>query len=118
MGGNDIKNQIDRLQVLLEDWADWMRGYSGIRGYASHTPGLHSGHVSKGFDDLCDEVDQSVCKLIDAAIDDLASGQAAAIHKRYGISAVFRFPRGNYEDMLAEAHATLMVTLPKKGVVV
>lgn len=115
---NDIKQQLDRLQVLLEDWSDWMRGYSGINGYASHTPGLNSGHVSKGFDDLCDEVDGQVCKLIDSAVDDLPPGQGAAIHKRYGISAVFRFPRGNYADLLSEAHATLMVTLPKKGVVI
>lgn len=115
---NDIKNQLDRLQILLEDWARWMEGYSGIKGYASHTPGLNSGHVSKGFDDLCDEVDNKVCKLIDAAVDDLPPGQSAAINKRYGVVAVFRFPRGDYEELLAEAHATLMVTLPKKGVVI
>ena len=115
---NDIAKTYGRLVILLEDWADWQRGYSGIKGYASHTPGCHSGYVSKSFDDLIDEVHNDVCRLVGYAVDDLPAGQQAAINKRYGIAAVFRFPRGNYEQLLLEAHQTLMMTLPKKGVVV
>ena len=115
---NDIYKQIGRLVVLMEDWANWQRGYSGIKGYPSHSIGLQSGYVSSTFEDMCDSVDNEVFRAIDAAVSDLVAGQAAAINKRYGVSAVFRFPRGNYEELLIEAHQVLMTTLPKKGVVI
>lgn len=111
--------QIERLVIILEDWADWQRGYSGVRGYPKHSVMMQSGYASsKSFDDMLDESNASVCNLVDAAIDDLSAGHSAAIRKRYGIAAVFRFPRGNYETLLSEAHLILAETLPKKGVVI
>lgn len=107
-----------RLIVILEDWAKWNAAYVGIQ-CSSHSVGLTSGYAaSKTFDDMLAEVENSVAQLVEAAIDDLPPGQAAAINRRYGICAVFRFPRGNYEDLLLDAHETLMKTLPKRGVVI
>lgn len=117
---NDIKNKLDRLQILLEDWASWMGGYSGARGFSNHSVGLEPDRRVSGdtWDDVMDKVDHWVCQMVDSAVDDLPPGQGAAINQRYGVTAVFRFPRGNYDDLLAEAHVTLLMTLPKKGVVV
>lgn len=114
---NNFKRQVDSLTILLEDWAAWQKGYSGARGYANHSVGLHS-QASSTFMELCETVDCMVCESIDASVDDLPTGQKAAIHRRFGISAVFRFPRGNYEILLSDAYATLMITLSRKGVVI
>lgn len=108
----------DRLVVILEDWAEWCARYTGRRE-SSGSVGLTSGYgASKSFDDMLDDINSGIARLVDATVDDLDAGQRAAINRRYGISAVFRFPRGNYADLLLSAHDELMVTLPKKGVVI
>lgn len=117
MMDNDFRMKVDRLTILLEDWAAWQKGYSGARGYSDHAVGLHS-QASSTFMELCETVDSIVCQSIDASIDDLPPGQRAAILRRFGISAVFRFPRGNYQILLLDAYSTLMITLTKKGVVI
>lgn len=107
-----------RLVVILENWAEWNSRYVGLH-HTSHSVGLTSGYgASKTFEDMLADIENSVAQLVEAAIDDLPTGQVAAINRRYGLCAVFRFPRGNYEDLLLQAHETLMKTLPKKGVVI
>lgn len=115
---NDMSQSIQRLVYILEDWANWQKGYSGIKGFPSRSIGLQSGYVSSSFEDLCDSVDNAVCVSVDTAIDDLAKPEAAAIRKRYGVASVFRFPRDNYAQLLSDAHFKLMEELPKKGVVI
>lgn len=110
--------KLDRLTVILDDWADWCKRYTGRRE-SSGSVGMSSGYgASKSFDDLLDDVNSTIARLVDAAVDDLDPGQRAAINRRYGMCAVFRFPRGNYEDLLLAAHERLLITLPKKGVVI
>lgn len=107
-----------RLIAILEDWAAWNARYSAVR-VASCSVGLTSGYASsKSFDDMLVDVENSVAQIVDAAVDDLPPGQIAAINRRYGLCAVFRFPRGNYETLLFEAHEALLKTLPRKGVVI
>lgn len=115
---NDIAQSIQRLVYILEDWANWQKGYSGIKGFPSHSIGLQSGYVSCGFDDLCEKVDNVVFITVDTAIGNLSKPEAAAINRRYGIASVFRFPRDNYAQLLSDAHFKLMEELPKKGVVI
>lgn len=111
-------DRIDRLVAVLEDWAAWNSRYSAIR-VASCSVGLTSGYASsKSFDDMLVDVENSVAQIVDAAVDDLPPGQIAAINRRYGLCAVFRFPRGNYETLLFEAHEALLKTLQRKGVVI
>lgn len=107
-----------RLVVILEDWAHWNSRYAGVKA-SSRSVGLTSGYTSsKTFDDMLDEVENSIAELVESAVDDLPSGQAAAINTCYGLCSVFRYPRGNYADLLLDAHEALMVALPKKGVVI
>lgn len=115
---DDEQIRMSRLVSILEDWAKWQRGYS-IMKQPSHSVGLCSGYASsKTFDDLVEAADARVCEIVETLIDDLPPGPRAAINVRYGIAAVFRFPRGNYEELLLQGHESLMLSLPKKGVAI
>lgn len=105
------------LVSLLEEWAEWQSGYAGVRGYPGRSAML-SGTGSQTFDDLCADADDWKCKVIDACIDDLLPAQRAAVMRRYGVAAVFRFPRLNYAELLSAAHDSLLLALPRRGVVV
>lgn len=113
----------ERLVVVMQDWAEWVRGYRINNGFPSRSIGIESGYgSSKSFDDMIDDVENEMCRLIDTAVDDLTDTQRAAINRCYGLANVMRFRRGSdetktYEQLVVEAHETLLVTLPKKGVV-
>jgi len=110
--------QAQNLVGLLEEWAKWQGNYSEKLSYPSKSAGFcPGGYVSKTFDEMADESDAAVCKIIDCAIDDLPPVYSAALYRRY-LAVTFRFPRVSYIDALAEAHARLLVSLPAKGVVV
>lgn len=103
----------ERLKAKLEDWAHWMQGYR---------PNLGTGQscfISTGshdFESLFQGVDKQVMKAIETAIDDLPNTQSAAIHRRY-LHIEWRFPRENYADMLDKAHDQLLISLPKRNVI-
>lgn len=110
--------QLDNLMAWLKEWAAWMAQDNHRLGYPAKSLGISSGYVgcaSAGFDELCDEADARMLKVIDTAINDLTPVQASAIHNRY-LRSVFRFPRIDYPLALASAHAALLATLPAKGV--
>jgi hypothetical protein len=117
MRPNELQ-RLERLVMLLTDWADWMKGYRMRIGWPARSVGMESGYVSKSFDDMADDADAEMYRLIDTAVEDLEAGPKAALYKRYGVAAVFRFPRGNYETLLIESHEQLLTTLPKKGVAI
>lgn len=115
---SDELDKFGRLIYIMEDWAKWCRQYSGIKKQ-SCAVGLTSGYcASKSFDDILDAVESNISRLVDASVNDLVAGQRAAINRRYGMTAVFRFPVGNYPDLLMQAHDELRKTLPKKGIVI
>lgn len=106
------------LVQILQDWANWQRGYRMKTGYPSVSAGFDpGGYVSKSFEELADENDAEICRLVDYAIDDLIPVQSAAIYRRY-LGAIFRLNRVPYETALLDAHITLLHTLPEKGVVI
>jgi len=107
---------LDRLRVLLEDWAQWQQSYRPKLGYPSKSLTCYS-ESSQDFEGLCDAVDSATFGAVDACVQDLVPAQRAAVMRRYGIAAVFRFPRDNYESCLVLAHERLLVELPRKGVV-
>lgn len=113
----DLKRTLESLKHLLEDWTRWQRGYTMRLGYPTHSPGFSGNQGIRSFDDLCDEVDTRVMQMIDAAIGDLPPAQSAALLRCYGVAAVFRFPRENYEEQLFAAHEHLLQELPRRGVV-
>ena len=116
MKQNDLKT-LEALVALLEDWANWQRAYTPRLGYPSRSLTCYS-EGSQDFESLCDAVDSQTFASVDACVQDLMPAQRAAVMRRYGIAAVFRFPQDNYGACLLAAHERLMVELPKKGVII
>lgn len=114
MKQNDLKT-LENLVALLEDWAEWQRSYKPRLGYPSRSLTCYS-ESSQTFEDMCESVDSQTFATVDACVQDLAPSHRAAVMRRYGIAAVFRFPRDNYEQCLLMAHEALMAALPRKGV--
>lgn len=115
MKRDDHIKQIESLVALLTDWAQWQRAYSPRLGYPSRSLTCYS-EGSQDFESLCDAVDSQMFASVDACVQDLMPAQRAAVMRRYGIAAVFRFPRDNYEPCLMLAHEALIKALPRKGV--
>lgn len=116
-----MKRSVDALVALLEDWASWQKGYRLKLGFPSCSAGFASvGSVSNESEPCLYEraEDGAIMGTVDAVIQDLPPAQSAAILRRYGVAAVFRFPRDNYEQCLLEAHERLIVELPRNGVIV
>jgi hypothetical protein len=109
--------RMERLRVILEDWATWQRTYRPRLGYPSRSLTCYS-EGSTDFEGMCEEADSATYAAVDACVQDLVPAQRAAVMRRYGIAAVFRFPRDNYGACLLAAHERLMVELPKKGVII
>ena len=111
-----ISSEYAALCNLLQDWAKWQASYRPRNGYSNHAAGFANGGL-KSFDDMWDQCVMTTMASIDASIGNLVPAQAAAINRCYGVCAVFRFPRANYEDMLQQAHESLIVMVKRKGVV-
>lgn len=112
----DLKRTVESLRHLLEDWARWQGSYGMKLGYPKNSAGF-AGRGVHSFDDMCEEVDSQIRQIIDTAVDDLPPAQRAAVLRCYGIAAVFRFPRDNYQEQLFAAHERLLLELPRRGVV-
>ena len=115
MKRDDHIKQIESLVALLTEWAQWQRAYSPRLGYPSRSLTCNR-EGSEEFESLCDAVDSQTFASVDACVQDLVPAQRAAVMRRYGIAAVFRFPRDNYEQCLMLAHDVLIKALPRKGV--
>lgn len=116
MKQNDMKT-LESLVALLEEWSDWQRAYAPRLGYPSRSLTCYS-EGSQDFESLCDAVDSQTFASVDACVQDLMPAQRAAVMRRYGIAAVFRFPRDNYEQCLLMAHEVLIKALPRKGIII
>lgn len=110
----DLK-ALEALVAMLTDWAQWQRAYAPRLGYPSRSITCYS-ESGQDFEGMCDSVDAHTFSTVDACVQDLVPAQRAAVMRRYGIASVFRFPRENYEQCLLMAHETLLVALPRKGV--
>lgn len=115
MKRDDNIKQIESLVALLTEWAQWQRAYAPRLGYPSRSLTCYS-EGSQDFESLCDAVDSQTFASVDACVQDLVPAQRAAVMRRYGIAAVFRFPRDSYEQCLMLAHEALTKALPRKGV--
>lgn len=113
---NDQDSRHVALVNLLLDWADWMRGYTVKTGYPRRSIGLATDGGSASFDDMCAQMDNRVCGVVDSAINDLELPQQSAISHRY-LASVFRFPRIDYAETLNTAHEKLLAALIRKGVI-
>lgn len=101
------------LKSKLEQWAVWTEGYRPNLSTKTSTCRCTGSH---DFESLFQGIERQVMKSIDTAINDLPPAQSAAIHKKYlGIN--WRFPRENYEEMLKQAHDALLISLPRRNVI-
>lgn len=116
MGVREDLAAVTAVVALLEDWAAWQRGFRLKLGYPTKSTGLECGGSSSTFDDLCDRADAAQMQWVDACVQDLSAVQRAAVMRRYGVAAVFRFPRHNYESVLCDAHIALMSAFRRKGI--
>lgn len=110
-------SELERLVCLLEDWAKWQSSYRPKTGFKSRSAGFIGLSGVSSFEDMCEQSDNATMKTIDASIDSLLPAQAAAIHRAYGVCAVFRFQRENFAATLEQAHDCLVVIVKRKGVV-
>ena len=109
------ENPEQRLEFHLDNWRRWMRSDVITDGAPNRAAGCIGGGYSRSFEDMIDSADVRCALTVDALIEGLSPGQRAAIHHCY-LRAVFRFPRGNYEDLLAEAKRRLDLGLMARGV--
>ena len=115
MKRDDNIKHIESLVAMLTEWAQWQRAYAPKLGYPSKSLTCYS-EGSRDFEGMCEDADNQTFAAVDACVQDLVPAQRAAVLRRYGIAAVFRFPRDNYEQCLLMAHEALSKALPRKGV--
>jgi hypothetical protein len=105
-----------RIDEVLQKWAEWHRTQDLVDvGYPKTAAGFFSNGL-KTWDDLCSSTDNATMATIDACVTSLPPPQAAAIERAYGLCAIYRFPRGNYQDCLENAMVALSVSFRAKGV--
>lgn len=106
------RDKLDRLARVMEDWAEWMRHDDCKVGWPSHAA------MIRGADTACvyERAEGTRVELVDAAVEDLSAIHRAAISRRYGVCAVWRFPRLNYAEILEGAHGALIANLRKRGI--
>lgn len=110
--------RLAKLVAVLEDWADWCRSMRVDLGYPNRAAGCVGGGSVLSSDHVYEGADAGVMQAVDAAVADLSPTQGAAVLRRYDLAAVFRFrDRYPYERAIEEAHDALLVSLPRRGVV-
>lgn len=104
-----------RLLDILDMWAKWMHGYGLKLGYPSKSLLLQNGggEYGQGHEILCDEMDETICFAIDAAIDSLIKPQQQAINARY----LHSIKPHDYELHLGNAIDRLIVLADKKNII-
>jgi hypothetical protein len=95
----------------LENWVKWMLWDERPHGLPSAT----SGRPDENYTIFSSEI-WTVWDATNAAIEGLVPIEQCAIYHQYYPQAMYRFPRGNFEIVLASAKEHLMVELPRKGV--
>ena len=76
--------RIERIMVLLEDWAFFMKHDNNRLGYPSKSLGMASGgDSSQAFDDMCDKANADNIRTINAIINSLDKEQRDAVYARW-----------------------------------
>lgn len=79
------QNDLDSIERLLADWADWMRrGGSTTDGYPRKSTMATDSRIHS-IEDMEIEVDQSVMLIVNTAVYDLVSPQRFCVLRRHGL---------------------------------
>lgn len=109
----DANEEERRIDVALDTWAQWAQAPDGSMGYPGHSAVMQNG-TGDAWDVWCDEADKALAKAVDAILWSMPPAPRAAVHRRY-LDAVFRFPRDNYPECLADARQRIAIGLRKRG---
>ncbi len=104
----------DRVEWHLWNWSRWHKTGGSEQG-VKIAVGLTSGGASQNVDDMTENEDRKCARTTNTIINDLPPAQGAAVHHEY-LHSVYRFPRGNFAALLAEAKSAIGRGLAKKGV--
>lgn len=104
-----------RLLDILDMWAKWMHSYGLKLGYPSKSLVMMTGggEYGQGHEIMCDEMDETICFAIDAAIDSLMKAEIAAINARY----LHSIKPAMYEFHLRNAMNELIILCNKKNII-
>lgn len=107
--------------VLLQQWAEWMRSSKATEGMGyPERAAVCASTAGMDWQDLEDATDAWRIHCCDTVMDDLLQQEPIlhmALSNRY-LDAVYTFPRGNYPDLLVDAHLQVRLRLLRKDVVV
>ena len=104
----------DRLDYLLELWAEWLHRGEWVEGYPHRATVLRT-LAGDDFDDMVEAADESQAESVQACIDGLELHHQAALAHRYS-EAVWRFPRMEFALVLQDARMALSVALNRRGI--
>lgn len=101
----------------LNNWARWMTKIELPKGVPDCASGgvenytTHDAHNEKAYDAL----DAWLAETTHVVIQGLVETEKAAIYCRY-VEAIYRFPRGNFEELLARAVENVRAGLKRRQV--
>ena len=83
-------------------------------GFPDTAAGCVGGGYSASFEDMCESADAAAAEAVGALVESLSPIRCAAIHHCY-LSAVYRFPRGGFDEALFEARCSIGRGLVARG---
>ena len=115
-----MRNPIDLSMVdyWLDEWRAWMSSRDSVRGFGGRTPGMQGarGLASEDWQSITyDQQDRAAAVAIGAKIESLPLHQQQAIYRAYGQASAFRWPRLDYQTVLAAAKKQLGEWMRRDG---
>lgn len=106
-----MRQRMSRLHALMDEWVMWCRSDFPRVGFPRYSAMIQGAPASGA-----DRAESGRAEVVGAAVEDLPPIQRAAVHRRYGVVAVWRFPRNNYAEMLEQALDALIKILRRRGI--
>jgi hypothetical protein len=105
------------IERLLRNWVSFMHGESKPDGLPDRASGGATCYTSLDLDNVAayENLDRDLAEKTNAVIDSLVPAERCAVYHRY-LHAVFRFPRGDVDSLLARAKVNLEAGLRRRGV--
>lgn len=108
------------LDRHLQTWAAWLRGPDLPDGLPTEAcAGENYASLDHDTDGAYERLDHWIAENVQAVVEGIGErspAQKAALYRAYDVVAVFRFPRGNYAEVLEEAKVAVRVGLRRRGV--
>ena len=107
---------LDKIDLVLQDWADWMQHDRGPAGYPSKAAGIAAPSWIKDSEELHEVNDELRAEATNAAIDSLREVSRRAIYIRFGIGyMVWRY--ADHGSLYDRAKSEIAPELRKRSVI-